>query len=98
MSDSKPLIFYDISSPIEPRSYAPNPSKGRLALSFKAVPFETTFVEIIEIKKVRQGLHCSATRKFDDGMSPIRRQVKIDVGSKAPTSSRCLCYRILLAR
>ncbi|KAF1928610.1 uncharacterized protein M421DRAFT_420494 [Didymella exigua CBS 183.55] len=67
MKDSGPFIFYDIASPIEPRSYAPNPSKGRLALSFKGVPFETTFVEITDISKVRKGLDCPATRTFDDG-------------------------------
>lgn len=70
MADSKPLIFYDIASPIEPRSYAPNPSKGRLALSFKDVPFKTSFVEIPDIGKVRKGLDCPATRKFDDGVAP----------------------------
>lgn len=67
MTDSKPLIFYDISSPKEPRSYAPNPSKTRLALSFKRVPFKTTFVEIPDIPEVRQGLNCPAVRKLDDG-------------------------------
>ena len=60
-------VFYDISSPIQPRSYAPNPSKSRIALSFKGVPFKTNFVEITDISKVRKGLECAATRKFDDG-------------------------------
>lgn len=73
MTDSKPLIYYDISSPLQPRSYAPNPSKGRLALSFKDVPFKTEFVEIIDIKKVRKGLECPATRTFDDGTSIAER-------------------------
>lgn len=67
MTDSNPLVFYDISSPIEPRSYAPNPSKSRLALSFKSVPFKTTWVDILDISDVRKGLDCPATRKFDDG-------------------------------
>ncbi|KAJ8109837.1 hypothetical protein OPT61_g7164 [Boeremia exigua] len=67
MTDTKQFIFYDISSPIQPRSYAPNPSKGRLALSFKGVPFKTQFVEMTDISKVRQGLNCPATRKFGDG-------------------------------
>ncbi|XPT00796.1 hypothetical protein M3J09_009946 [Ascochyta lentis] len=66
MTDSNPLIFYDISSPQEPRSYAPNPSKSRLALNFKNVPFKTTWVEIPEIPGVRKGLDCPAARKFDD--------------------------------
>ena len=67
MTDSNPLIFYDISSPITPRSYAPNPSKTRLALSFKCVPFKTTWVDILDISDVRKGLDCPATRKFEDG-------------------------------
>lgn len=67
MADENTHTFYDISSPIQPRSYAPNPSKGRLALSFKGVPFKTSFVEIPDISKVRKGLDCPATRKFDDG-------------------------------
>jgi glutathione S-transferase len=67
MTDSNPLIFYDISSPREPRSYAPNPSKARLALSFKCVPFKTTWVDMPDIPDVRKGLSCPATRKFDDG-------------------------------
>lgn len=64
---SQPLVLYDISSPIQPRSYAPNPSKARLALSFKAVPFETKWVDILDIPEVRKGLHCAAVRKFDSG-------------------------------
>jgi glutathione S-transferase len=64
---SSPLIFHDISSPIEPRSYAPNPSKSRLALGFKRVPFETTWVDILDIPAVRKGLRCAPVRKLDDG-------------------------------
>lgn len=67
MTDSQPLVFYDISSPLQPRSYAPNPSKSRLALSFKRVPFTTTWVEILDIPDVRKGLGCPAVRKLDDG-------------------------------
>ncbi|RYO38110.1 hypothetical protein AA0113_g11271 [Alternaria arborescens] len=67
MTDSKPLVFYDISSPIQPRSYAPNPSKARLALSLKEVPFKTTWVDLLDITTVRKGLNCPATRKLNDG-------------------------------
>ena len=67
MTDSNPLILYDISSPIEPRSYAPNPSKARLALSFKNVPFKTTWVEMPDVPDVRKGLGCPVVRKFEDG-------------------------------
>ena len=67
MTDSNLLILYDISSPQQPRSYAPNPSKARLALSFKSVPFKTTWVDILDISNLRKGLSCPATRKLDDG-------------------------------
>jgi glutathione S-transferase len=67
MADAAPLILYDISSPLQPRSYAPNPSKARLALSFKRVPFETIWVDILDIPAVRRGLACPAVRKLDDG-------------------------------
>ncbi|KAH6873777.1 hypothetical protein BKA70DRAFT_1294707 [Coprinopsis sp. MPI-PUGE-AT-0042] len=67
MSDSNTLIYYDISSPIQPRTYAPNPSKGRLALNFKGVPFTTKWIEILDIADVRKSLNCPATRKLDDG-------------------------------
>lgn len=67
MSQANPLILYDISSPRMPRSYAPNPSKARLALSFKAVAFKTHWVDILDIPRTRQGLHCPAVRKLDDG-------------------------------
>jgi glutathione S-transferase len=67
MTDPNSLILYDISSPRQPRSYAPNPSKARLALSFKQVPFKTTWVDIIDIPDTRKGLVCQPTRKLDDG-------------------------------
>ncbi|KIW81617.1 hypothetical protein Z517_04643 [Fonsecaea pedrosoi CBS 271.37] len=67
MTDSNPLVLYDISSTRQPRSYAPNPSKSRLALSFKGVPFTTTWVDILDIADVRKGLGCAAVRQFDDG-------------------------------
>jgi hypothetical protein len=38
-----------------------------MALSFKKVPFTTTFVDLLDIPTVRQGLHCPAVRKLDDG-------------------------------
>lgn len=61
------LTLYDISSPLQPRSYAPNPSKARLALGFKGAPFRTEWVDILDIERVRRGLKCPATRKLDDG-------------------------------
>ncbi|OAL46970.1 hypothetical protein IQ07DRAFT_647243 [Pyrenochaeta sp. DS3sAY3a] len=67
MTESQHLIFYDISSPIQPRTYAPNPSKSRLALCFKQAPFETKWIDILDIPNVRKQLNCPATRKLDDG-------------------------------
>lgn len=64
---AEPLTFYDISSPLQPRSYAPNPSKSRYALSFKRVPFNTKWVDILDIPDTRKGLGCPACRKLDDG-------------------------------
>lgn len=68
MTDAEPLVLYDIASTVEPRSYAPNPSKARLALSFKQVPFKTTWVDLPDIADVRKRLNCRATRKFDNGL------------------------------
>ena len=62
-----PLVLYDIDSPLRPRPYAVNPSKARLCLSLKRVPFKTTWVDLLDIPTVRQDLNCPATRKFDDG-------------------------------
>lgn len=67
MTDTKALVLYDISSSIQPLSYAPNPSKARLALGFKGVPFETNWIDIIDISNVRKELGCPATRKLNDG-------------------------------
>jgi glutathione S-transferase len=67
MTDISTLILYDISSSLGPRTYAPNPSKARLALSFKCVPFKTIWVDLLDIADVRKGLSCPAVRKFDDG-------------------------------
>ncbi|PVI01531.1 hypothetical protein DM02DRAFT_591015 [Periconia macrospinosa] len=67
MTSTQPLKFYDISSPLSPRSYAPNPSKARMALSFKRVPFVTVWTDILDIPIVRKQLNCPATRKLDDG-------------------------------
>jgi glutathione S-transferase len=85
MTDSNPLIFYDISSPLQPRSYAPNPSKTRLALNFKRVPFKTTWVDIPSIASVRKSLNCPATRRLDDGSDFYTLPVLHD-----PTSSTTL--------
>lgn len=83
MTNIQPSIFYDISSPLQPpRSFAPNPSKTRLALNFKKVPFKTSWVDILDIPDVRKGLSCAATRTFADGSDyytlPMLRDVAAD--------------------
>ncbi|KAI9096437.1 hypothetical protein DFS34DRAFT_622754 [Phlyctochytrium arcticum] len=65
MTDS--LTLYDISSPLQPHSFAPNPTKSRLALTFKRVAFTTSWTEQLDIPSVRQSLSCPATRSLDDG-------------------------------
>ncbi|KAI9096436.1 hypothetical protein DFS34DRAFT_139783 [Phlyctochytrium arcticum] len=67
MTDSPTLTLYDISSPHQPRTYAPNPTKSRLALNFKRLPFTTIWTDITDIPKVRKSLNCPATRQLDDG-------------------------------
>jgi glutathione S-transferase len=64
---TNPLIFYDISSPLQPRSYAPNPSKTRLALNFKRLAFTTHYIDILDIASVRASFACPATRTLADG-------------------------------
>lgn len=67
MADTEPFVLYDISSSKQPHSFASNPSKARLALRFKGVPFTTTFVDVPDITEVRKALNCAATRKLGDG-------------------------------
>jgi glutathione S-transferase len=66
-SASPPLVFYDIASgpPIQP--YAPNPSKARYALNFKAVPYATRWVPLPDIPAVRTAVGAPTVRKFADG-------------------------------
>ena len=77
------VVLYDISSPLQPSTYAPNPSKSRLALSFKRVPFETVWVDIPDIPAVRKGLGCPAVRKLDDGSDYYTLPVLRDPASGA---------------
>lgn len=67
-------ILYDISSPKQPRSYAPNPSKARLALNFKQVAFSTEWVDLLHIETVRKGLQCLPTRKYFSFFPRLHRQ------------------------
>lgn len=63
------ITLYDIAQrpPVEESCCAPNPWKSRLALNFKGVPYETTWVELPDVSTVRQSLGQPASRKFADG-------------------------------
>jgi glutathione S-transferase len=65
----KPIAFYDIAfkAPREETNAAVNPWKTRLALNFKARPYTTTWVPLLDVEKVRRNLQVPASRKFSDG-------------------------------
>lgn len=75
MTDTPPLVLYDISSPVQPRSYVPNPSKSRLALSFKRLHFATRWIDLLDLESVRKGLNCPATRTCST-VSLVRTSLK----------------------
>ncbi|KAF9040748.1 hypothetical protein BJ165DRAFT_1373544 [Panaeolus papilionaceus] len=68
MSTSK-ITFYDIATrpPVEKTCASPNPWKTRLALNFKGVPYNTTWVPLPDVSKVRKGLNLPPCRQFADG-------------------------------
>lgn len=82
-----PITLYDISSPLRPRPYAPNPSKARLALGFKDLAFRTEWIDIPDIPEVRKSLECPATRKLDDGSDFFTLPLLID-GDEAQEGGR----------
>lgn len=79
------LTFYDVAmgAPQNKRNSAVNPWKSRLALNYKAIPHETTWVTLPDIKNVRSGLGIPACRKFADGTDFYTLPILID-----PTTSR----------
>ncbi|KAG5973792.1 hypothetical protein E4U55_000274 [Claviceps digitariae] len=70
-STTPPLItLYDIASqpPVQNTCFAPNPWKARLALNFKALSYQTTWVPLPEIPHLRSEiLGLAPTRFFADG-------------------------------
>lgn len=66
---SPALVMYDVAfaPPYEKNTSAPNPWKARYALNFKGVAYSTQWVQLADIKKVRQGLGVAPCRKFMDG-------------------------------
>ncbi|PYH49138.1 uncharacterized protein BP01DRAFT_352657 [Aspergillus saccharolyticus JOP 1030-1] len=68
-TSTTPLTFYDIATrpPAQENSCSPNPTKTRLALNFKSLPYNTTWVPLPDVSAVRQSLHLPACRQFADG-------------------------------
>ncbi|KAL4928948.1 uncharacterized protein BDV17DRAFT_86972 [Aspergillus undulatus] len=68
-SSTPALNFYDIEMrpPIEETACSPNPTKTRLALNFKNIPYKTTWVALPSVPDLRQSLGIPAGRKFADG-------------------------------
>jgi len=67
MSSDKPLVFYDIASGPPLRTFAPNPWKTRFALNFKGVPYQTEWVDMLDISALRETLGVPANRTLPDG-------------------------------
>ncbi|KAI5782373.1 hypothetical protein DFH27DRAFT_579249 [Peziza echinospora] len=63
------IVLYDIAfyKPYNVSTSAPNPWKARYALNFKAVPYSTRWVSMLDISSVRKSLGIPAGRKFADG-------------------------------
>ncbi|KAF8170566.1 hypothetical protein BJ912DRAFT_887601 [Pholiota molesta] len=66
MIPSKPIIFYDLASPLR-ATYAPNTWKTRYALNFKRVQYKTEWVDVPDVASVRQRLGAAPNRTFFDG-------------------------------
>lgn len=69
MAAAKDITFYDIAQrpPVEESCCAPNPWKARFCLNLKRLPYTTTWVPMLDIRRVRQDLAVAAVRKFADG-------------------------------
>ncbi|KAA8647389.1 hypothetical protein EYZ11_001616 [Aspergillus tanneri] len=67
MDASKPIILYDIASGPPVTCFAPNPWKARYALNFKGVNYRTEWVDLPDIKTVREKLGIAPNRTHSDG-------------------------------
>lgn len=67
MTSQPTLRFYDLASAPPLRTFAPNPWKTRFALNFKGIPYQTQWVDMPEISKLRQDLGVPANRTLPDG-------------------------------
>ncbi|EPS26455.1 hypothetical protein PDE_01392 [Penicillium oxalicum 114-2] len=97
MSDSaQPISFYDIAlkPPVKENACSPNPTKARMALNFKGVPYSTTWVPLPDVSKVRRSLNVPPCRKFADGGDFYTLPVIVDpnTGSKIGDSFDIAVY------
>ncbi|KAK2731812.1 hypothetical protein FQN57_003157 [Myotisia sp. PD_48] len=70
MDASNPIVLYDIASRPPVTCYSPNPWKARkerYALNFKQVHYQTEWVELPDVTKVRKSLGAPPARFFPDG-------------------------------
>lgn len=70
MSTNAAITFYDIASAPPLKTFAPNPWKTRLALNFKGIPYQTKWVQVLDIRSLREELGVPANRTLPDG-SPL---------------------------
>lgn len=64
---SSDITFYDIASAPPLRTFAANPWKIRLALNYKGLPYHTKWVDMPDIRSVREELGVPANRTLPDG-------------------------------
>ncbi|KAK4498916.1 hypothetical protein PRZ48_009426 [Zasmidium cellare] len=67
MATNADITFYDIASAPPLKTFAPNPWKTRLALNFKGIPYQTKWVQVLDIAALRKGLGIPANRTLPDG-------------------------------
>lgn len=77
---STTLTFYDVAMGVPRKDYnsAVNPWKSRLALNFKAIHYQTKWVPLPDIPRVRPDLGIPACRKFADGSDYYTLPLLID--------------------
>ncbi|KAG5994467.1 hypothetical protein E4U43_003233 [Claviceps pusilla] len=88
MTTSTPLLtLYDIASrpPRQNTCFAPNPWKARLALNFKALPYQTAWVPLPDIPHLRsQTLRLPPARSFADGTPFHTLPILYDPNASSP--------------
>lgn len=74
------ITFYDIAMrpPEGETACSPNPWKARYALNYKKADYNTSWVQIPDIPKVRKELAVSAVRNFADGSDYYTLPMMVD--------------------